>query len=188
MPTDEETAAEKAAQEEAARLAAEAAAAGGEDDDDDDDDFDPEKAKAFIKDLRQKERTADRNMRAAQRELSELKKAQMTEQEKVAAERDAALAERDGLLKEKRDRLAREAFVVEAEKAGATKPTALYKLAEGLEFDDDYKPTNAKAVIKDLKDQYPELFAAGSGDGGAGRGQGPRTQSFNDVIRSSRRR
>lgn len=180
-PTPEEIAAEIAARE--AADAASAASDADNDDEEDNEEFDAEKAKNFIKELRQKERAANKTAKAAQTELEKMKQSQMSEVERAQAERDAIAKERDELRQRNQQREARDIFETEAKKLNAIRPDALFRLAD-IEYDEDGKPVNVRLQLNELKKQYPEMFgAAGGGDGNSGRGTTVAAGSVSDSMR-----
>lgn len=176
-------------EERQAREAAEAAARGNDDsDDDDDDDFDKDRALNTIRTIRASEAAYKKQAAEAQKRLKELEDRDKSEVERLTAERNELLEKVNQHEKAAKDRVTREAFQSEAQRAGALKPDALFRLAEGLEIDDDGQPTNTKTVIKSLRDAYPELFNNSDADGSAGRGRAVKPSSMNELIRRSRGR
>jgi hypothetical protein len=159
----------------------------GDDDDSDDDDFDKPRALGTIRTLREESKQAKQRAVNAEKRLKELEDVGKSELERAKAENEQLKAENAQHALETKTRVTRETFVSAAQKAGAVKPEALFKLADGLEIDGDGKPTNTTAVIKKLREDYPELFGGGgSADGGTGRGQGTKPQGMSDLIRASR--
>ena len=78
----------------------------------------------------------------------------------------------------------REAVVNAAERAGARRPLAVYRLiADELDMSsDDGKPTNVAKLIDSLKKSDPDLFrSAGSADGAA-RGVAPSASADMNAI------
>lgn len=182
-PTPEEIA--------AAQADADAEANGDDDSDNDDSDdvnvdsTDSERLLAALRAARKAERQTKRQLSATAKERDSLKTAQMSEAERIQMERDEAIAERDALKAQARDRAARDAVEAEARKQNAIRPDVVSRLVS-LEFDDDGNPTNVRTEVNQLKKDYPEMFgAAGSADGGSGRGASPRGVSMSDQIRRS---
>jgi ribosomal protein L16 Arg81 hydroxylase len=163
-----------------------AGANGDSTDDEDDDDLDSadlEKLREQLRASRKSERQLKRQVTKSTSELEAIRQGQMTEQEKLQKALDDERAERERLQMEIRQRDAQASFVEEAKKQGALRPDALFRLAE-IEYDEQNKPVNLKDSVKSLKQTYPELFgAAGSADGGSGRGAAPQGTSMSDRIR-----
>lgn len=155
----------------------------------DEEEWQPERAKNTITQLREREKTLAKQLRDRETELKKLQDASKTEQERKDAELEELRALKTRYENERREQTTRAVFYKEAEKLGATKPDALFKLSEGLELDEDGTPTNASAVLRELKKDYPMMFGAGGGsaDAGSGRGQSPSTPSMNDMIRTKMR-
>lgn len=154
-----------------------------------DEEWQPERAKSTITTLREREKALDKRAREAERALKALQDASKTEQERKDAELEELRALKTKYESERREQTTRAVFLKEAQRQGASRPEALFRLAEGLELDEDGTPTNAPSVLKELKKDYPEMFGAGGGsaDGGAGRGQSPSAPTMNDMIRSKMR-
>jgi hypothetical protein len=76
-----------------------------------------------------------------------------------------------------------------ATKANAKDPDAILALASRrIEYDDDGRPTNVDAVIKALRDERPDRFAAAGGNlDGGNRGSSTETSNFNKVLREMAR-
>lgn len=170
-PTPEEIAAAQAA------AAASAGDDNSNDDDDGDDDIgelgtDAERLQAQLRASRKAERDTKRQAATAIKERDALRTAQMSDAERVQAERDEAIRERDAIRAQLRERDARGEVETAARAMNAISPNVVYRLLD-LEYDDDGKPTNLRTELNALKRSNPELFgAAGSADGGSGRGQG----------------
>lgn len=191
MPTPEEEAAAAAEAAEAKRLADEAAAASaGSDDDDgeDGDDFDKPRAMSTIKTLRASEKALSKQLKDEKAARLKLEEASKTEAQKQTDELERLRKLESDVLTERKVTAARTAFTAEAQKAGALKPDALFRLADGLTYDDEGKPTNAKEVIRQLREDFPEMFNSSNGDGGAGKGKAPAPKSMDELIRSMRGR
>ena len=82
-------------------------------------------------------------------------------------------AENEELKTSIRLRDARDAITKELTAAGARSPELLFQTAkEDLQFDDEGKPANTAAIVRQMQIRFPEQFgveqAAGSVDGGAG--------------------
>ncbi len=87
-----------------------------------------------------------------------------------------------------RERDAKDATRDAAKKAGAPDGDLIYRVLKGdIEYDDDGKPTNLKALIDDLKQTTPHLFkpATTRVDGGAGNGSKPGKDDMNSMIRAA---
>lgn len=159
-------------------------------DSNDGDPFDKDRALATITKLRGFEKQS----KQLQRELDEAKKAlkaredeKLSETERLNArlsELEKRSATADTALRQER---ARNAIYLAAQKHGAKKPDLVYRLLDhdALEMDDDGRPTNGEAVVKQLLKDNPELAAsAGSADGGAGeRGRTSAGADMNTQIR-----
>jgi len=123
------------------------------------------------KDLATKQQQADDAAKSEAQKLAE----QLT---KLSAERDRALADLAA-------RDVREAVVAAAERSGARRPLAVYRLiADELDLSDDGKPSNVAKLIDSLKKSDPDLFrTAGSADGAA-RGVAPSASAdMNTIMR-----
>ena len=171
----------------AAAAAAETNADEDPDDDDTSSETDVERLRNQLRAARTSERQLKRQTTTLSKERDELRQGQMTETERLQAERDAAIRERDAAHSQLRERDARTLIETEARKANAIRPEVVYRLLD-LEYDDDGKPINVSSELRKLKNSAPELFgAAGSADGGSGRGVGPNTRgpSVSDAIRQN---
>lgn len=125
-------------------------------------------------------RKAERNIK---KERDSLKRGQMSDAERIQQERDDAIRERDQLQSQLRERDARSLVEAEARKLNAISPDVVYRLVD-LEYDDDGRPLNVRGALAALKKDHPQLFgAAGSADGGSGRGAPAQGGSFSDQIR-----
>jgi hypothetical protein len=119
--------------------------------------------KAFerqVKELSSKQQQVDDAAKSETQKLAE----QLT---KLSAERDKALADLAA-------RDVREAVVAAADRSGARRPLAVYRLiSDDLDLDEAGHPTNVAKLIDSLKKSDPDLFrSAGSADGAA-RGVAP---------------
>ena len=165
----------------AAQAEADAAANGDSDDSNDEDDEDVQEGDADR--LRAQLQAARKAERAIKKERDQLKRGQLSEAERIQQERDEAAAERDQLRRQLRERDARTLVETEARKANAIRPDVIFKLLD-LEYDDDGQPINLRTELAKAKKDYPEMFgAAGSADGGSGRGAAPQGGSFTDQLR-----
>jgi len=158
-----------------------------ETDDDTSSETDVERLRNQLRAARKSESQLKRQTTTLSKERDELRQGQMTETERLQAERDAAIRERDAAHSQLRERDARTFVESEARKANAIRPEVVYRLLD-IEDDDDGKPINVPSELRKLKNSAPELFgAAGSADGGSGRGVGPNTRGpgVSDAIRQS---
>jgi len=119
--------------------------------------------KAFerqYKDLATRQQQADDAAKSETQKLAE----QLT---KLSAERDRALADLAA-------RDVRESVVTAAERAGARRPMAVYRLiADELDLADDGTPSNVAKLIDTLKKSDPDLFRSNGSADGAARGVAP---------------
>lgn len=112
------------------------------------------------KDLATRQQQADDAAKSEAQKLAE----QLT---KLSAERDRALADLAA-------RDVREAVVSAAERAGARRPLAVYRLiADEMDLDEAGKPTNVAKLIDSLKKSEPDLFRTNGSADGAARGVAP---------------
>lgn len=157
--------------------------------DDEGEPFDLDRAKATIAKLRGIEKDAkakDKQIAQLSAKIQDFEKSQLSETEKVQARVKELEAEREDLLRERRTYAAKEVAMSEAEKLKAKSPLRVFKLIQAdIEYDDDGKPTNIAALIKEVQKDVPELFLSqnGSADGGAGNGRTPSGFDMNDAIR-----
>lgn len=147
----------------------------------------PEWAQRTINSLREAERRFKRENSTLSNKVSQLESATLSDQEKTQNELKRLQGVESEYQTFKRERLMREAFIEAAREAGATKPEAAFRLAEGFDVDNDGNITNLKNVLAKVKTDYPEFFAGnGSADGGAGRQQSVMGVTFDEIIRKSR--
>lgn len=140
----------------------------------------PPETQAEIRKLRKENATA-------RKRLEEFENAGKTELERRDAALKAAEDRASTLEGRLRDLSARSAVTDASTKANAISPRAVYALIQSdLEFDDEGKPTNVDALIKQAQKDEPSLFraAAGSGDGGKGNEPVGGKRSLNDLIRA----
>lgn len=123
------------------------------------------------KDLATKQQQADDAAKSEAQKLAE----QLT---KLSAERDRALADLAA-------RDVREAVVAAAERSGARRPMAVYRLiSDDLDLDEAGKPVNVAKLIDGLKKSDPDLFRTNGTADGAARGVAPSASAdFNATIR-----
>lgn len=149
--------------------------------------WDQDRARHTIETLRGRENEwkADREkLTAAETRLREIEDREKPEITRLSEENARLKAETDRLAAQSRDATTRQAFVEAAINAGAKRPEALFKLAEGLQVDDTGQPKNAVSVLKEMRTAFPEFFGpGGSADGGAGRGASGVSATMDDVIR-----
>ena len=104
-------------------------------------------------------------LRKYEKAEEERKRAEMTEAEKLKAEREAFDKERQQFAQSQRDFTARSQVIEEARNAGfRVSPERVYALVrDGIEFDDDGKPTNVGDVVTQLANDEPGLIGAING-------------------------
>lgn len=104
-------------------------------------------------------------LRKYEKAEEERKKAEMTEADKLKADREAFDKERATFAQSQRDFTARSQVIEEARKAGfKVSPERVYALVkDGIEFDDDGKPTNVGDVVAQLAKDEPGLVGASNG-------------------------
>jgi hypothetical protein len=113
---------------------------------------------------------AEKLLGEVQAKLTDLEGRDQTELEKTQTERDrlkADLAERDAKL----ETIAkRHALTAAATKAGARYPDLLVdRLLSSADLDADLNVTNADALVKQARGEYPDLFTVVSGRSDGGR-------------------
>lgn len=153
--------------------------------------FDNPDVKARIGGLNSEAKSHRERAEAAEAELAELKKGQMSEADRITAESKEKDSRIEALTAENRDLRLEGVVTQEATSAKAIDPVLVFRALDkgAVEFDSDGKPTNVKALVADLKKAHPALFqrVEGSGDGGARQGGG-RSGSMTDLIREGARR
>ena len=157
-------------------------------DDEPDGDFDKERALRTIRQQRESEKNLKLELDALKAEKKEAEDKEKSELQKLQERHDALEAENTKHKEEQKAQVTRSAFEDAAKKAGAINPTAVFKLAEGLELDDDGKPKNSSDVLKSLKSEYGFMFSGtnGKGDGGAGKGSDNGATDMNALLRRGR--
>ena len=128
----------------------------------------------------------------AQRELDSLRKAQMSEAERIKVERDEARAEAQAAREQMHQILLQTRFEAEAMKSGCIDPEAAFSLADrGLLQMQDGKPVGIGKALKALAESRPYLFqqqqpqrraSGGNPPGGNGSGSSV-NQAVNNVLR-----
>jgi hypothetical protein len=128
----------------------------------------------------------------AQRELDTLRKAQMSEAERIKVERDEARAEAQAAREQMHQILLQTRFEAEAMKSGCIDPEAAFSLADrGLLQMQDGKPVGIGKALKALAESRPYLFqqqqpqrraSGGNPPGGNGSGSSV-NQAVNNVLR-----
>ena len=90
----------------------------------------------------------------------------------LVSERDNYKTQYDSLLASLRTERLSSSITEVARKNGAIEPDAVIALANTtdvkVEYDNDNRPTNVDAVVKNLKTKYPKLFMGASSNGNAG--------------------
>lgn len=133
-----------------------------------------------------------RQYEKAQRELDSLRKAQMSEAERIKVERDEARAEAQAAREQMHQTLLQSHFEREAAKAGCIDPDAAFSLADrSLLQMQDGKPVGVGKALKALAESRPYLFqqqqpqrraSGGNPPGGNGSGSSV-NQAVNNVLR-----
>lgn len=127
----------------------------------------------------------------AQKELDTLRKAQMSEAERIKVERDEARAEAQAAREQMHQTLMQTRFEIEAQKAGCIDPEAAFSLADkSLLQVQDGKPVGIGKALKALAEQRPYLFqqqpqrrsSGGNPPGGNGSGTSI-NQAVNNALR-----
>ena len=144
--------------------------------------FDPERAMHTIKTLRAEAKATAKALKEAQALIQQNEDAKLTEQEKVQRELEYLRAERDAMMREAHAAKASTAIAAAATTAGAIRPDAIARLIDIAAFDGD----NAGDLVAQVKQEYPELFAARTGTADAGAGKGtPSKADFSSILRQA---
>lgn len=123
-----------------------------------------------------------RKLQAAQTKRDE---AELSEGQKIAKRLKDLEDQNAALLTERQERIVSSAVADAARDAGAIYPDDVYALLKAdVELTDEGKVRNVMALINSLKSRRPALFSTVSGDGGAGRASGARSNNMNDLIRA----
>ena len=144
--------------------------------------------KSALQAERDARKAADKTTKDLARELETIKNSGKSESEKLAARLEALEKDNQAKGAAIRERDAKDATRDAAKKAGAPDGDLIYRvLKSDIEYDDDGKPTNLKALIDDLKQTTPHLFkpATTRVDGGAGNGSKPGKDDMNSMIRAA---
>ncbi len=149
--------------------------------------FDQERAMRTIQALRDEVRAEKAKGSGLASKVQEYEQRDLTAEQRAQAEIDRLKAENEAFQQKERQAQLRNAFVSEAEKAGAKRVDLLFKAADGLELDESGKLKNAAALMRELRTQYPELFEpTRGGDGGRGReGNGSGGVDMDAMIRAA---
>ena len=144
--------------------------------------------KTALQSERDARKNAEKTARDLQIRLTAIENSGKSESDKLTARLEAL--EKDNATKGLaiRERDAKDAARAAAKTAGAPDGDLVYRVIRSdLEFDDDGKPSNLKALIDDLKQTTPHLFKAASTrvDGGAGTGSNPGKSDMNAMIRQA---
>lgn len=149
--------------------------------------FDNPEVKKRIGGLNSEAKSHRERAEAAEAELAELRKGQMSETDRITAEGKEKDARIEALAAENRDLRLEGVVTQEATAAKALDPVLVFRALDrtAVEFDSDGKPTNVKALVGDLKKAHPSLFQRieGSGDGGSRQGGGVRQGGMTGQIR-----
>lgn len=130
------------------------------------------------------------------KQIEDLRKESAAHRTKAKEAEDSKLSETEKLQKqiaeltekvssaetERRQRTVADQVSAAGKKAGALYPDTLHKILD-LELGDDGMPKNLDSAIAKARKDYPAMFgAAGSADGGTGRGQAPKTGWLRDAV------
>lgn len=144
--------------------------------------FDPERAMHTIKTLRSEAKATAKALKEAQALIQQHEDAKLSEQEKIQRELETLRAERDAMAREAHVSKATTAIASAATTAGAIRPDAIAKLVDLGAFDGD----NAGELVAQVREQFPELFAARPGNADAGAGKAaPQATDFNSLLRQA---
>jgi ApbE superfamily uncharacterized protein (UPF0280 family) len=144
--------------------------------------FDPERAMHTIKTLRAETKAAQKALKEATTLIQQHEDAKLSEQEKLTRELETLRAERDAIARDAHAAKASTAITSAAATAGALRPDAIAKLVDVATFDGD----NAGDLVKQVREQFPELFASRPGNADAGAGKtAPQTTDFNSLLRQA---
>lgn len=140
------------------------------------------------------QRESEKQLKTQNTELAKKLKAfedrEKSDTQRLQEELEEVRKQNQTFQEERRKEITRAAFEDAAQKAGAIRPSAVYRLADNIEVDDDGRPINALDIVKSLKKEYPELFSGtnGSADGGSGKGStNTASANMNEVLRNFRR-
>jgi hypothetical protein len=130
-----------------------------------------EAGRTLLKSERDARKAAERELTALRKRLDDLEGKDKSDVERIAGERDQLRKDLEDQQKRVRRAAGKAAALEAARSANAIAPTAVYALIrDDLEFDDDDEPTNLDALLIGAKKQEPALFQAVSGSGDGGRG------------------
>lgn len=161
------------------------------------DEFDKDRALATIKTQREAEKALKADLKKATTERDALVAKNKAEADAKLSEQEQAskrLADLEAQLKETSTkaqvRVGKSALKSAAAAAGAIYPDDMPAIVgtDALEFDDDGEPTNATALVEELKKSRPALFGtpkAGSFDGGARGTTGGGKQDMESLLRGA---
>jgi hypothetical protein len=137
-------------------------------------------------DTERKQRKAfERQYRDLATKQQQADEATKSEAQKLAEQLNKLASERDRALADLAARDVREAVMGAAEKQGARRPMAVYRLIQDdLELGEDGAPTNVAKLIDGLKKSDPDLFRTNGTADGAARGVAPSAGAdMNALIR-----
>lgn len=134
------------------------------------------------KKLRSEAQGLRKRLKEAETKVSSFETANQSEEERRSAEY-ASLQERaDRAEQDLRAANARSDVFSKAGNTTDAELLYLYVEKQGIEFDDDGKPTNIEALITQAREKKPTLFQRGSADGAA---KPPsKTNDFNSAFRT----
>lgn len=100
-----------------------------------------------------------RRVRELEAKLREYEEAQMSEQERLRKRLAELEREQAEQLRHRQELVVRYEAMLAAQKLGIVDPDAAYRLMDlaAIEFDDDGRPTNVEAVMRQLLQQRPYL-------------------------------
>ena len=134
-----------------------------------DGDGDTEGLRTALQKARTEKKTADRELKKALKRIDALENAGKPETEQLKNKADTAERERDDALTKLQDKAGRVGILEAAVKAGSPKPDLVYRLVkDDIDFNDEFEVTNAKELIRQAKEDAPELFKASKGKGNGG--------------------
>lgn len=130
--------------------------------------------KRALDEERKQRKAFERQVKELSSKQQQIDDAAKSETQKLAEQLTKLSAERDRALADLAARDVREAVVAAAERSGARRPLAVYRLiADEMDLDDAGKPTNVAKLIDSLKKSDPDLFRSNGSADGAARGVAP---------------
>jgi len=119
---------------------------------------------AYVQELRSEAAKYRKRLRELERALKEKEEAEMSEQERLQKRLAELEKERDALAARAREQAVRFEVASVAQRLGIQSADVAWRLldTERLAFDDDGKPTNVEALLRDLVQAYPFLVSGGA--------------------------